>query len=120
MATQDLLGYRNFLERVQRLNAPKKRAYDGWIEVGDPDWDTGFQNGWGNVGDPYPPLSYHLSDEGKVYIRGAVDGGALGTVIFTLPDGFWPEYNEVFIVAAVGGGSCQVEISTTGDVTYVG
>lgn len=120
MASKDLLGYRSFIERVQRLNTPHKRPYDGWIMVGDADWDTGFQNGWSNLGGSYPPLSYHMSGEGKVYIRGAVDGGAIGSVIFTLPEGFWPEYVEVFIVAAIGGGSCQVEISTTGDVSFVG
>lgn len=120
MPSPDMPAHKNIIDRIMALSAPARRSYDGWVAVGTQEAECDFVNGWGNVGDPYPPLSFHLSDEGKVYIRGAIEGGLAGTVVFTLPEYGRPEYSEIFIVAAVGGGYVQIQIDPSGDVTFLG
>jgi hypothetical protein len=118
---------RNFVERIQKVSRPKKQPYTGWYlvgQVGDValgNADCEFENGWSNVGAPYPPFSYHLTTDAKVYLRGAVAGGTVGTVITTLPDYARPEYTERFFVATeVAGVGATVDVNLDGTVVFVG
>ena len=140
------LGHRNrdltdTIKEVRKTAIPAQRIRppSGWISVVDssgdlPDGDPGvwnasdasgitpvFQNNWTNTGGLYPPVSFYLSDDGEIRFRGAPTGGATGTVVFTLPSGYRPEYNERLVCPTdTAGTSCIFEVSTNGDVTYIG
>jgi hypothetical protein len=121
----------DLLTRLRRLSAPPTRRHDvpytAWEEVGPPgsvatgDNETEFENGWGNVGAPYPNAAFHVDESGKVWIRGAVDGGASGTTIFTLPEYARPEFTERFFVATdIAGTGATLDVHADGTVVWVG
>ena len=56
-----------------------------------------LQNGWGNFGNGYAPAGYRKIGD-IVYLRGLVSGGTVGAILFVLPVGFRPAYNEIFAV----------------------
>lgn len=115
----------NILDRMKERWQPDPAPTTMWFMVGPPgsvatgDYDAEFQNGWTNAGDPYPPVSYHLSEDGKVFCRGAATGGTAGTPIFTLPEDYRPEYREVFVCPTTDGSVCQIQIDPDGTVTQV-
>lgn len=66
-----------------------------WILVnpeGGPDTDPEgpeFQNGWANLGAPFAPVAFKRFSN-WVHIRGAFGGGPDNSVVFTLPEPYWP------------------------------
>lgn len=79
-----------------------------------------FQNGWGNIGGDYPPLAFCLTSSGFVEFEGTCDGGADGTVVFTLPEGYRPDESQRFVAAlSAGSDFCTIQVDPTGDVTIV-
>lgn len=83
-----------------------------------------FENGWENAteaGVEISPLRFRWRPADKVQIIGAVDGGALGTVCFTLPVGYRPATDVQAAVASADGTRVMtVSIVKTGEVTVVG
>jgi hypothetical protein len=76
---------------------------------------TAFQNSWGNVGSPYEDAKYVLRKQtNEVCLAGAISGGSAGTVAFTLPVGFRPNYRAQFV--GVGG---TIQVDPNGNVTVV-
>lgn len=78
-----------------------------------------FENNWGDA-DPESPAQFCMDEHGRVRLRGRIAGGAVGTVAFTLPPGFWPEQPQSFNLANGDSGYAICEIGTDGAVTVVG
>lgn len=102
-----------------------KRGPGRWIYVGTYPGDEGtvpesppFQNGWGNVGGGYPALSFYIDKWRRVSMRGAVEGGEIGSVITNLPLEYRPAASEVFVC---GGdvSPTMIQIDANGDVTRI-
>lgn len=96
-----------------------------WVAVnpeGGPDTDPEgpeFQNGWANVGAPFAPVQFKRFLN-WTHIRGAFYGGSDDTVVFTLPELYWPLYPEAIIGSlADGSGGWTCLVGTDGTVTYV-
>jgi len=62
---------------------------DTWHLVGATG-EPAFQSGWSNVSSQGHPLAFRKDPFGKVMLRGVVSGGAVDSVIFTLPAGYRP------------------------------
>lgn len=85
--------------------------------------DIGWQNaalaaGWANVGAPFAPAGYRIRD-GILYLTGAVTGGAVNTIIFTLPVAYRPSVPLLLL----GYGSSvitRITIGTGGTVLLEG
>jgi hypothetical protein len=80
--------------------------------VGDPG-EPAFENSWVNFGAGTPPASFYKDPLGRVHLRGTVQNGTTGTVIFTLPVGYRPANGEN--LPAVG--AALVTVASTGTVT---
>lgn len=124
----DLIGSTDGLPGVVReLRKPALPPETGWIRVGtsDPvhggDFAPPFVNSWGNVGGDAPPVSFYLSEHGEVRLRGAIEGGTVGTVAFTLPDGYRPEYSMRFVGAlSIGNDIATIQVDPDGKVWIIG
>jgi hypothetical protein len=62
-------------------------------------------------------VQYRRDGLGNVLLKGSADGGSSGTVIFTLPVGFRPAYQQSFPVNATAAFGV-VLVGTNGDVTF--
>lgn len=100
--------YQMLWDHEQRLKNHDLRGDERWIYVGTAGIDgvddlltadsPPFQNGWTNALGVYPPVSFRRTLNGWVHFRGAFVGGADGSIVFTLPQGFWPEHREPFTI----------------------
>ena len=77
-------------------------------------------NSWVNFGAGYGPVKYWKGPDNMVHIGGLIKNGVTseGTVIFTLPSGFRPEFKEIFTIAqdnTVG----RIDVNDNGNVTVV-
>lgn len=72
-------------------------------------------NSWVNMGGALQVAQYRKVGD-MVQIRGAVQNGTIGLVVFTLPVGFRPPANEAFAVVSSGAFGAMT-INTAGDVT---
>lgn len=85
-----------------------------------------YENGWRSYAggsNDYTPVYFYRDVGGRVYIDGLADknGGSFVAyeVIFTLPDGYRPDRNLIFVSEAAGGGlfgTCQIRVNKTGVV----
>jgi hypothetical protein len=74
-----------------------------------------YTNAWVDFGGGFTAVSYYR-DRGRVYLDGMMKNGTVATSAFTLPVGFRPAAQELFIVIAnniIG----RVDVSTAGLVT---
>lgn len=114
---------KNLAERIrQNERGSNLESYTEWQMVGvvdDPDWEAEFDNGWGNIGSPFPPFSYRLSEDGTVFIRGGITGGTPGSVITVLPAGYRPEYSERFVIPSGSTLYGIIQIDPSGTVTFL-
>lgn len=82
---------------------------------------TSFSNSWVNDGSGnYNDLAVTKTSEGIVQLRGAIKSGTTtpGTLMFTLPAGFWPpKAIQVIGVSGVGASAIVMRVGTTGGVT---
>ena len=93
---------------------------ESWHNVGD----TGepvFKNSWANSGTG-AVASFYIDASERVYIKGHVNTGASGTVVFTLPEGYRTPEQLSFTCHTVSGGGgsgghSYCIISVNGDVT---
>jgi len=98
-----------------------------WVVVGTYPTDPGttpdsppFQNGWSSVGYPYPPVSFKRWLN-FVVLRGAFTGGPDNSVVFTLPQEYWPTDVEVLAPGQLSdfSGIFKSWVNTDGTVNYV-
>jgi hypothetical protein len=106
---------------VGDLRRDHLQAETGWQKIGpSQDHEIDFENSWANAGVvsgvTNAPASWYLSEDGEVRLRGKIDGGAAGTVVFTLPEEVRPEFAETFICAVDGGGKANVTVHANGEV----
>ena len=85
-------------------------------EAGQP----GFENGWKNVGEGFAHASFYLDPIGRVHMKGNVSGGTLEKSVFTLPVGYRPPEQLVFVVATGTVSSAEVEVLSNGEVLASG
>lgn len=80
--------------------------------------------GWSDVAG-YPPSGFWRDDERRVYLRGAVENGTVGSTIFTLPTGYIPAYTQFFpVYTPTGTGVVRVQndgqvVLQSGGTTHV-
>ncbi|UJB19298.1 MULTISPECIES: hypothetical protein [Lysobacter] len=70
---------------------------------------------WANYGDAFAAAAYR-KDGGRVQLRGLVKAGAGGTVIFSLPVGFRPPAQQIYMVASDSSVPARVDVKTNGEV----
>jgi hypothetical protein len=121
-STKQFLLRRNFDNRVWFGSVHIDGLFKGWNEVVTdrlPTWnDATLQNGWVNWGGSDAPANY--SKIGSVVrIRGTVKNGTstASTVLFTLPAGYRPLYNQYFTTLCQGNGIVRIKVDINGSVT---
>lgn len=80
-----------------------------WTEV------TAFQNSWVNFSTAEHNAAYMKDHLGFVHLRGLIKSGTIGTVAFTLPEGFRPSKHMHFAVPS-NGAYGQLNVQPDGDV----
>jgi hypothetical protein len=72
-------------------------------------------NGWTNYNPDsgYPPLSYKVLDDGRVYIRGLVNIGTIGVPIANLPESIVPSNALIFSCRTQGDSDARIDIAGT-------
>jgi hypothetical protein len=105
-------------QRVEALQGDS----ENWHAVGTTnDFGVTFQNSWANVGGS-SPAGFYKDRFNVVWLRGNIDTGVSGSIAFTLPVGYRPEYNTVQIVynnnggPGPGGANVYVTVQSDGDV----
>ncbi len=85
---------------------------------------TVFSNGWAAWDAVNYPVKYSKDEAGNVTLEGMVSGGTavFGTVILTLPAGYWPDGQTLLlpVTANVGGAWAHgnIQINAIGQVQY--
>lgn len=121
MSSRDFRIHRTIPQLIADTRKPRKLPDTAWYKVGPSEaYEIQFQNGWANVGGSgNPDAQWHVDHSGEnaeARIKGLVDGGDEGTVIFTLPEETRPRYREVYTCAVEGGGTANVGVYPNGDV----
>jgi hypothetical protein len=78
-----------------------------------------YEGGWGD-GDPEAPGAFCMDEHGRIRLRGRIAGGSVGTVAFTLPQGFRPPIPQKFNLANGDAGYAIVEVLPDGTATVTG
>lgn len=76
-----------------------------------------FVNSWSSFVTPNGQTKFYKAG-GRVYLAGGVGGGALASVIFTLPSGYRPIETERFSVATNRTTPANIVIEPSGTVTF--
>jgi hypothetical protein len=75
-----------------------------------------FQNSWGNIAGQQP-VSFRLWPASKVQIRGAIAGGTLPSVVFTLPAGYRPPQPQMILFPSIDGSTAYTgRVDVSGEV----
>lgn len=78
-------------------------------------------NSWVNYGSTFAPVAYYKDSYGIVHMQGLLkDGGVYtaGTILFTLPVGFKPAQEQIFVVNGPSSNQfARLNITPTGNVT---
>lgn len=85
-----------------------------------PAWTVATLNtsvGWAQYGGAYAYAAYTKQPNGLVLLRGAVKSGTAGSIIFTLPTGYRPQYDAAF--ASVDGNNNHCTVVARADGTVV-
>lgn len=78
-----------------------------------------FENGWTNVLGDEAPVSFMHTIAGWVHIRGGFFGGADGSIVFTLPVGYRPVYQQPMVIpTSTPGHFATVVVNTDGTVVF--
>jgi hypothetical protein len=86
------------------------KAQEAWIA-------PTLLNSWVNLGDSYPTAGYRKNQFGMVELRGIVTGGASGSVICVLPEGYRPAKTCSGVITS-STGTGRVWLYPTGNVTH--
>jgi hypothetical protein len=82
-------------------------------------WQTPtLLNGWVNYGSVYAPAGFYKDPLGIVHLRGGVKSGTIGLNVFTLPVGYRPAFDLVFVTSsnALQG---QAVVKANGDIALM-
>jgi hypothetical protein len=98
--------WKRWFDNIRNILLP-----EDWHEVGATG-EPAFGANWSNYGSPWNTAAFYKHLD-RVYIRGNVKHavGGVGTAIFTLPAGYWPETSYSFTQYA-GTGPCRVDVSS--------
>jgi hypothetical protein len=103
--------YRGLLSATQWMYvAASRRNNQGYLD---------FEGTWTDA-DPDSPVQFCMDEHGRVRLRGRIAGGAVGTTVFTLPEGFRPSQPQSFNLANGDTGYAILEINTDGTVVVMG
>lgn len=75
-------------------------------------------NGWADYANNFAPTSFYKDDIGTVFVSGVVKGGTLSTVVATLPVGFRPVRQLMFMVMT-NTGPGRLDVFPSGDIMLV-
>lgn len=105
----------------QNLDTRLTSAEAALLDIGTPVGVTYTGVDWDDAGTPYATVTYQKTHQGIVILQGAMAGGAMAVdgVVFTLPAGFRPAATHMF-TARCDGGTFEIMIESTGDVTVSG
>lgn len=98
---------RNLDRRLRKLENAEPSLFGGEVPA--------LQGSWVNTGAPYPNAAYWRDASNQVWLRGRVQGGAVPSTLFTLPEGYRPIGTRSF-ATALGD---VIEVDTAGAVTVV-
>jgi hypothetical protein len=70
-----------------------------WREVGAAG-QPAFAGTWVNYGSTYDTAAFYKDPLGRVHIKGLVKDGTVHTTVFTLPDGYKPTADLLFVVTS--------------------
>lgn len=76
-------------------------------------------NSWVNFGGGLQTAAYYKDPTGRVFLRGLIKSGTGGAAAFTLPSGYRPTAQCLFIVSANNGAgdvAARIDVNTTGTV----
>jgi hypothetical protein len=98
----------NLFDTIKAFRKPPSLTDNGWVTVDSATDEIAppFQNSWDGVAGK-APVSFFVDSNGIVYFRGilTIPGGVTyPSVVFTLPVGYRPEYDEPFVISVKGGG----------------
>ncbi|MBT2748331.1 MULTISPECIES: hypothetical protein [unclassified Lysobacter] len=79
-------------------------------------WQTPTLNAsWTNYGDAFATATYR-KDANRVQLRGLVKGGAGGSIVCTLPAGFRPPAQQIFVAVCDAPSHARIDVRINGDV----
>ena len=70
---------------------------------------------WAHYGDSFANAAYRR-DGGRVQLRGVAKDGSGGSVLFTLPTGFRPPAQHIYLANCDGASPARIDVKTNGDV----
>lgn len=75
-------------------------------------------NSWALIDSGFEKHGYRINTDGETELRGLVSGGSVGATaaIFTMPAGYRPAKERIFIVPAFDDKFAHVRVRTNGDV----
>lgn len=116
---QDLFKLiQNIEDRVRKLE--KLPIVENWHEIGT-DGNPAFENSWTNYDtSTYNSVGFYKDPFGIIRLKGLAGGGSLNTNIFTLPVGFRPSKQHIFITQGDGGVSGRIFVMANGGVQPYG
>lgn len=97
-------------------------AYVDWLQiieahVAASHTEPTLLNSWTNFGGGYEDAGYYRRG-GRVYLRGMIDGGTVGSAAFTLPEGYRPT-NNVTLATISNNAIGRIAVTTAGEVRPV-
>ena len=104
---------KNRAEELVGKMSPLVEPSEDWHEVGS-SGEPVFENGWINYSSAYNSAGFYKS-MGRVYLKGLIKTGSVGNTAFTLPEGYRPEYENLFSVLS-NGAAGRVDIFADGTV----
>ena len=88
--------------------------------VGDELWNPpAFVNGWADYGAPFSPCGFRKLSSGLVIVRGLTQGGGAAHIC-TLPPGYCPGIQMLYVAVTSPQALCRIDIATTGEVSHAG
>ncbi|MBT2750022.1 MULTISPECIES: hypothetical protein [unclassified Lysobacter] len=70
---------------------------------------------WANYGDAFANAAYR-KDATRVQLRGLVKGGVGSSVVFTLPVGFRPPAQQIYVAVCDAQSPARIDVRSNGDV----
>lgn len=96
----------------------KRVALEPWHYVGNPG-EPAFEGDWRNYGGTWTAARFRKSPFGKGSVEGLVAGGAPGTTVFTLPDGYRPPGGLIWGSDQDGNLHARIEVHSGGALVAV-
>jgi hypothetical protein len=88
--------------------------------AGDQQWNPlAYLNGWADYQAPYSPCGYRKLSSGLVIMRGLTQGGT-AAAICTLPAGYRPSIQMLYIAETSPNVDCRLDLSTGGVLSHTG